>query len=132
MKFSLSGIKETCLYVQDLEATEAFYTQKLGLACFDKKPGVYAFFRVGRDVLLCFNAEASRMQTALPPHYGSGQLHFAFECPAEDYEAWKQHIETLGIPIIQEAEWPNGVRSFYFHDPDGHVAEIERPGLWER
>ena len=131
MKMQLSGIKETCLYVKDLAATEAFYTQKLGLECFDKKPNTYAFFRVGQDVLLCFNAEASKIQTALPPHFGSGQLHFAFECAAADYDNWKEHLESQGIPIIQEAGWPNCVRSFYFHDPDGHVVEIEMPGLWE-
>ncbi len=126
----LTGIKETCLYVKDLRATEEFYTQKLGLECFDKKEGVYVFFRAGSDVLLCFNAEASKVQTAIPPHYGSGNLHFAFECPKDEYENWKQHIRHQGIAIEKEITWPSGTLSFYFRDPDGHCVEIEEPGLW--
>jgi catechol 2,3-dioxygenase-like lactoylglutathione lyase family enzyme len=127
----LTSIKETCLYVKDLDATEAFYTRKLGLTCFDKKTSAYVFFRVGSDVLLCFNAEASKMQTILPRHFGTGELHFAFECLAADYESWKRHLAEQGIAMEQEVTWPGGTRSFYFRDPDGHAVEIEEPNLWE-
>jgi hypothetical protein len=34
------------------------------------------------------------------------------------YESWKQRV-TDEAGILQEIEWDNGVRSFYFHDPAG-------------
>ena len=126
----LTGIKETCLYVKDLQATEEFYTGKLGLECIGKREHTFVFFRVGTDLLLCFNAEESKRQTALPSHYGSGELHFAFECDADQYENWKKHLTEQGIQILQEVTWPSGTRSFYFRDPDRNVVEIEEPGLW--
>jgi catechol 2,3-dioxygenase-like lactoylglutathione lyase family enzyme len=126
----LIGIKETCLYVKDLDVTEDFYSNKLGLECIGKREGSHVFFRVGTDLLLCFNADASKVQTALPRHFGSGELHFAFECEADQYENWKKHITEQGIEIEQEMTWPSGTLSFYFRDPDRHAVEIEMPGLW--
>ena len=32
--------------------------------------------------------------------------------------------------ILEEIEWENGVRSFYFHDPAGNVLEIADGDLW--
>lgn len=127
----ISRIKETCLYVADLQATRDFYEGIMGLECFALREGRHAFFRAGESVLLCFISEATKEETNLPPHYGSGKLHFAFECPPEEYEEWKDRMQNAGVEIIHEQEWGEGIRSFYFHDPDGHVAEIVVPGLWD-
>lgn len=56
----LIGIKETCLYVADTERTRTFYADRLGLECFNHKPGLLVFFRAGSSVLLCFNADRTR------------------------------------------------------------------------
>jgi hypothetical protein len=32
--------------------------------------------------------------------------------------------------ILQEIEWDNGVRSFYFHETVGNVLEIADGDLW--
>ncbi|WNJ16589.1 VOC family protein [Pontibacter sp. G13] len=128
---NFTHIKETCLYVKDLEATEAFYHGKLGLPVIGKRPGAHVFFRAGSSVLLCFNPDDSKTKTALPPHWGSGALHMAFECQTEDYEAWKAKLAEQEIPIVQEYTWFENCRSCYFNDPDGHVIEIVQPGLWD-
>lgn len=129
-KLSITQVKETCLYVKDLQRTREFYEGKLGLPCFSLVDGRHAFFRAGRSVFLCFVSEATRNETNLPPHWGEGKLHFAFECPKEQYDDWIKKIEAEGIEILQHVDWPHGGRSFYFHDPDGHVAEIVEPGIW--
>ncbi len=128
---SFAQIKETCLYVADLKRTRAFYEGKLGLECFSEVDGRHIFFRAGNSVLLCFIAEATKNDQHLPPHYGTGQLHFAFESRKEDYDSWRRKITALGIPILQDVEWPRGGRSFYFHDPDQNVAEIVEAGIWD-
>lgn len=124
-------IKETCLYVQDLERTRAFYEAKLGLECFSEVAGRHIFFRAGSSVLLCFIAEATKHDKSLPPHFANGRQHFAFECTKEDYDAWRNKIPAQGITVLQDVEWPRGGRSFYFHDPDMHVAEIIEQGIWD-
>lgn len=125
-------IKETCLYVQDLARTKAFYHDKLGLEVIGEVANRHIFFRAGTSVLLCFVPEASAKSAVLPPHFGHGNLHLAFETTPEDYAARKAEIEQLGISIELEYDWGRGFRSFYFRDPDNHVLEVVMTGMWEK
>lgn len=59
---NIKRIKETCLYVTDLDATTAFYAGKLGLPLLSKVPGRHVFFRAGETVLLCFIAGATQQE----------------------------------------------------------------------
>ncbi len=124
-------IKETCLYVSDLERTRGFYQDQLGMEVVSFIEGNHVFFRAGESMLLCFLPEKSRNKTDLPPHFGHGNLHFALEVPEEEYEAWKERIRELNIPIEKVQQWQQGSReSFYFRDPDHHSVEIVQPGIW--
>lgn len=124
-------IKETCLYVADLARSRDFYEGKLGLELISFVEGRHVFFRAGDSVLLCFDPDVTRRDTKLPPHWGAGKLHLAFECEPTEYQNWKNRVEDAEIEIVQEAEWTRGLRSFYFEDPDGHVLEIVQEGIWE-
>ncbi|MCS6904361.1 MAG: VOC family protein [Bacteroidia bacterium] len=126
----LVKIKETCIYVSDLERTKNFYHSLLELPVISFVPGKHVFFRAGSSVLLCFIAEDSRQKIVPPPHYGYGQLHFAFEVPPEKYEAAKAFVQSKGIAIEYEQNWPGGFHSFYFRDPDGHCLEVVPTGMW--
>ena len=125
-------IKETCLYVSDLARTKAFYHNLLQFKIIGEVPGRHVFFRVGSSVLLCFIAEASLKPGKLPPHFGAGQLHLAFEVSQVNYEKNKATIAEAGITIEQEYDWGNGYLSFYFRDPDNHLLEVVMEGMWER
>ena len=61
----LNKIKETCLYVADLERCRAFYAGIMGLEVITFKAGRHVFFRAGEDVLLCFLAEATRKEESV-------------------------------------------------------------------
>jgi len=128
---SFNRIKETCLYVKDLDATREFYQNKLGLTCFKHEGGRHVFFEIGDDVLLCFNADITKVHDSLPSHYGEGYMHLAFECPKEEYEDWKEKCQNAGIAIEHEEDWGEGQLSFYFRDPDNHLLEVVMPGLWK-
>lgn len=130
MKFT--QIKETCLYINDLEAAKGFYEGELGLSVIDYLPDKHLFLRVGTSVLLCFNPEDSRRKTSPPPHYGGGKQHLAFEVPGADYDRAKEEIIQRGIPIVEEVTWGSGAQSFYFEDPEGNVLEIvPEKGIWD-
>jgi len=125
-------IKETCLYVQDLQRTKSFYQGKLGLEVIGEVAGRHLFFRAGESVLLCFIAEESAKSQMVPPHFGQGNLHLAFEVSPADYLARKAEIENMGIAIEMEYDWGRGYFSFYFRDPDQHVLEVVMTGMWEK
>ncbi|PWJ39334.1 VOC family protein [Sediminitomix flava] len=126
-------IKETCLYVKDLDDCKAFYHDLLGFPVIGKVEGRHIFFRVGTSVLLCFISEESKKGGDLPGHYGGGKIHIAFEAPRGKYEQLKQEIKEKNISILHEEiwKWSAKKKSFYFEDPDGHLLEVIENGLWE-
>jgi catechol 2,3-dioxygenase-like lactoylglutathione lyase family enzyme len=130
MKFT--GIKETCIYLKDLEGARDFYHGRLGLEVIDYAENKHIFFRASHSVLLCFNPEDSRKKMHPPGHYGHGRQHFAFEVSSEDYESTKQEIMGADIPIIDTIVWERGGESFYFEDPEGNVLEVVKDrGVWD-
>ena len=55
-----AGILETVLYARDLGAIEDFYRRALGLEPFAKAEGRHVFYRLGEQVLLIFNPDATK------------------------------------------------------------------------
>tara|TARA_R110001599_G_scaffold130882_2_gene306359 strand:- start:25567 stop:25968 length:402 start_codon:yes stop_codon:yes gene_type:complete len=127
----LSHIKETCLYVSDLNKTAHFYHSRLGLSIVAKVDGRHIFFKVGNCMLLCFLPEVSEMEETLPPHFAKGKQHMAFGIPLKEYEDWKKKLIDLRIPITYEHHWRENIYSLYFEDPDGNVLEIVPNELWD-
>ncbi|MBT1701070.1 VOC family protein [Fulvivirgaceae bacterium PWU4] len=125
-------IKETCLYVHDLEKAKVFYHEVLELPLISYVPGKHLFLRAGSSVLLLFNPEDSKLKNSPPAHFGGGKQHFAFEVSKEDYAAAKAEIISKGVALIDEVTWKGGETSFYFNDPEGNVLEIvPDAGIWD-
>lgn len=128
----ISKIKETCLYVHDLDEAFEFYHKKLELPVINFLPGKHLFLRCGTSVLLLFNPEDSKNKKSPPAHYGGGKQHFAFEVALQHYEKAKKEILDKGISIAEEVTWKSGRKSFYFNDPAGNVLEIvPDEGIWD-
>jgi catechol 2,3-dioxygenase-like lactoylglutathione lyase family enzyme len=125
----LVRILETVLYYSSGQEDELarFYGEVLGLRAVGRSG---LTFRVGDGLLLLFNAGLSSAQSRPPPHGAQGPIHTCFVAAADDYEAWKQRVSDEASLILQEIEWDNGVRSFYFHDPAGNLLEIADGDLW--
>jgi len=127
----ISHIKETCLYIKDLDQAEQFYHKLLKFPLIARVQDRHIFFRVGQSVLLCFNADVTKNDSHLPPHFAYGNQHMAFQVSRDNYWAIKDTIKQLGVDIIHEEHWRKGVESFYFCDPENNVLEIVPEGMWE-
>jgi len=129
-------ILESALYVTDLDAAETFYAQVMGLERLGKVDGRHMFFRCGDGVLLLFNAEATTTppkpdaKLPVPPHGTVGQGHLCFAGTTDDISDWKARLESKGVTIEADFEWPQGGRSIYFRDPSGNSIEIAEPRIW--
>ena len=130
-----AGILETVLYASDLDAAERFYRDVLGLEPFSKSPGRQLFYRCGNQVFLVFNPEATSKPPAanalpVPPHGAVGPGHVCFRAQAAEIEAWRKHLESHGVAIEADFQWPGGGRSIYFRDPAGNCLEFAEPRIW--
>jgi catechol 2,3-dioxygenase-like lactoylglutathione lyase family enzyme len=128
---NIRRIKETCIYVSDLERTRNFYVGQLGLELISLVKDRHVFFRAGESVLLCFIADKTLQEKELPPHGATGSIHFAFEVSREVYNATLEMIKSKDITILHQHTWKRELRSFYFHDPDNNLVEIIEEELWD-
>ena len=130
MKSKITRIKETCLYVEDIERSSKFYEETLGFQLISKADDRHVFFKIGQNILLLFNPEVTRHEDTLPPHFAKGPQHIAFEVPAEEYEGTRSELSQK-VKITHEQAWGQRFHSFYFDDPDGNVLEIVPAGMWD-
>jgi catechol 2,3-dioxygenase-like lactoylglutathione lyase family enzyme len=132
----LSDLKETALYVDDLERAKQFYREVLGLQTLVDDEGRFCALDVaGKHVLLLFLRGASTGFAhfpggSIPPHDGSGPIHAAFSVEKAELPEWEAHLASHGVEIISRMTWPRGGQSVYFRDPDNHVLELLTPGVW--
>ena len=136
-KTEINGVAEACLYVDDIEAAEQFYTHVLGLpmtlSFTDSR-----FFQTGKhSTLIVFDRKELRERTSnIPAHYATGDVHVALTIPRAQYDAWKQRLIDHAVAIEHEQVWPSGARSIYFRDPDNNSLELMEdqhyPTMWQR
>lgn len=131
-----TGILESALYVDDLDAAEAFYGGIMGLERIAGVPGRHVFFRCGDGVLLLFDPDKTVVPPApdarlpVPPHGARGDGHLCFRGSGDEIVRWKTHLEKNGVAIEADFEWPQGGRSIYFRDPAGNSLEFAEPKIW--
>ncbi|WP_269539616.1 VOC family protein [Cerasicoccus fimbriatus] len=124
-------IIETCLYAEDVEAAERFYSDVMGLELFSKAEGKFVFYKMAEAMLLIFDPDASDgSQHKLPDHGAKGPGHVCFRVDEAEFPAWREHLASHGVAIESEHVWPSGVRSLYFRDPAGNSLELAPWKLW--
>lgn len=117
------------LFVRDVHAARAFYTQILGFAATDARDSDYLLLSNG-PVRLALNAAA-----ILPPDHpvafadgkrpGRG-VEFVFR--VDDVRAAYTHVQQAGWPISGELQrQPWGLEDFRVQDPDGYYLRLTEP-----
>ncbi len=129
------GVLETALYVEDVERAARFYEKLFGFKRLASDDRFCAFNVADQQVLLLFRRggtlEPLRIEGGVvPPHDGSGRLHFAFAIPASELKPWEELLAAEGIPVESKVRWDLGGQSLYFRDLDGHLVELATPGIW--
>ena len=132
---NINGLLESSIYVDDIPRAAGFYRRIFGFEQLEGDDRFCALSVAGRQVFLIFRKGGTLKPMLLPggvipPHDGSGQMHFAFSVPAADLPAWEKRLAENGVPIETRVSWPRGGHSIYFRDPDGHLVELITPGCW--
>lgn len=125
-----NGILETCLYVDNLDVAEEFYSRIFGLKLHSKMEGRHVFFHCGEQMFLLFDPKNTGEHPA--PHGAIGAGHVAFLMEPEDTFEWRKHLLKNDVEVIYESALPNGSpRNLFFRDPAGNLLEIIARGtMW--
>ncbi|MFQ5890473.1 MAG: VOC family protein [Gemmatimonadota bacterium] len=132
----VSRVLETCVYADDLEAAERFYSTVLGMEVIAREPGRHVFFRCGRGVFLVFNPERTSAPSPavggsiVPLHGARGAGHAAFAISEREITLWRERLGHHGVDVESDMEWPGGGRSLYLRDPAGNCIELATPAVW--
>jgi len=132
----VTGVLETCLYVDDLDRARRFYEDIIGLRPVMEIGHMVSYSTGNNGVLILFRRGSMvepvvQPYGTIPAHDGAGPLHFCLSIPADRLDQWRDWLRLNDVAVISEVDWPdNPGRSIYFHDPDGHVMELATPGLW--
>ena len=132
---TIDGIVETALHVKDVARSAAFYMDLFELPRLQGDDRFCALAVPGSAVLLLFKQGGSLHPIStpggmIPPHDGSGRMHFAFKIPAGSIQECERVLTNRGIEIESKVRWPLGGASLYFRDPDEHLVELITPGCW--
>ena len=97
-------VLETALYVEDVARAALFYEEALGLSPLFRDARLAAFDCGPGSVLLLFQrgstGETLRLPGGeIPPHEGSGRLHFALAIAKDDLAAWEARLQGAGVAI---------------------------------
>ena len=133
---AIGGVKETSLYVADIERARAFYRDLFELKVLAEDSRFIALDVAGEQVLLLFKRGSTLNEVKLPggtipAHDGSGSIHLGFSVRKGDIAEWRERLGKHGVAIESTMNWPRGGQSLYFRDPDGHLLELLTPGVWE-
>lgn len=117
------GVVHFTISVSDLERSERFYCDILGLELVQRSSLGMIFLKAGDDhVILCHS------KTPIDPNPGRGILvHHAFRIDIDAYDGAIAELRANGVDILFEEDRPSGVfqgRQVYIHDPDRNVIEL--------
>ncbi len=128
------GLFELVLEVADLEASERFYHDILGLQVVDRwtddRPAIW--LGLGREGFLGLWPRETGGAVAIHGGRGGVHVHIALRVPHGTLAAAQARLEALDIPVEDGWEFSPGNRAIYVDDPDGNVVELtERVTLWD-
>lgn len=117
-----SGVLHFTIPVKDLDRSETFYTEILGLTKVRRNDHM-VFMRDGSDYFVLTHSE----NPIEPNRDGKHDIHTAFKVSHQEYARAKAFLASKGIEMFKEEERRHGTfcgTSGYFHDPDRNVIEI--------
>lgn len=126
----IQQVLEVCLYVDDIEQAEKFYTALFDWEIYSREGNRHVFFKIGQTMFLLFNPEETRKTGSVPSHGAIGAGHVAFTIEHEELDFWRNRLREQDVEIEHEMTWPSGGKSIYFRDPFHNSIEMATADVW--
>ena len=117
------ALGEVALRVNDLDKSQAFYADVIGLELMRRFEHA-AFFRIA-DGYAGHTTVLALFDRKIPVEQMHSTVdHLAFTIARADYEAERRRLEALGLAVSTATHAWVHWRSFYLADPDGNTVEL--------
>src|SRR3954465_2975229 len=120
MDLGVTGVSELVLEVVDLEASERFYSEVLGLPVVERWPEREAIWVMAGDRT---RIGLWRPQVGLARGRGGVHVHYAMHVAERDYAPPVALLRSRGEEV-EEIAFDGAGRAAYVTDPDGNVVEL--------
>ncbi len=130
----IKGLGEVVLRVKNIDAMQVFYQEVIGLELLRRFGNSHAFLKIaegygGHTQIVGLFAESVAPQLEYLSRSSTDVdrttlHHFALEIPLAAYDAEKDRLEALGLPVRTMTHPWIGWRSIYVADPEGNVVEL--------
>lgn len=127
----LQGINHTCIAVNDMDRSVAFYRDVVGAEVgpeLDYKTVICIPLRIGKDTLelmKVLNVGDKNLQVPLEPGQ-KGNVHVCIQ--VDDVDTHAKKVRDSGVEITADVHEMNvgkgKIKNFYFRDPDGHALQF--------
>ncbi len=121
MTVKIEGVSELTLQVTDLDASERWYTENLGLPVVGRQPEQgFVWLKAG---------EWTRLGLWLPGEREFGDqpgahVHFAMRVHREDLPKLADELRNKGVSVEGPVHHDGKDSSIYIKDPDSHLIEF--------
>jgi catechol 2,3-dioxygenase-like lactoylglutathione lyase family enzyme len=120
-----SGVSAMTLFVDDLDATKAFYQEVFGLPVHyeDDASAVFSFGNILINLLVSTEATDLIAPAAVARRDDGARLQLTIE--VDDVDAMCAQLTERGVTLLNgPMDRPWGIRTASFMDPGGHIWEI--------
>jgi catechol 2,3-dioxygenase-like lactoylglutathione lyase family enzyme len=122
----IEALDHIVLCVADVSRTVAFYTDVLGIAAREERPGKWSLHFGRQKISLQAAAGAPGIARGTVP--GSGNFCLLARAPMDEVVAT---LGSAGVPVVAGPGERDGaagrILSVYFRDPDGNLVEVSNP-----
>jgi catechol 2,3-dioxygenase-like lactoylglutathione lyase family enzyme len=118
----INGFHEIAVVVSDLQRSEQFYKDVLGMEVLFRIPNECVIMRMG-DMPHHFIGLWLPNAHGAYPDRSHGRMHFTMKISMEDVHTWEAHFKAKNFDAPKRVK-VNGDVHFDFLDPDGHPLEF--------
>jgi catechol 2,3-dioxygenase-like lactoylglutathione lyase family enzyme len=124
MPVRIQKLDHFAIYVTDLQRSEKFYREHLGMSVQARIGTEQVVLNCGETLLALF--AKPDLQTPVEPGAPAdplGRVHFAVNVSAKDWQAARAEYKAAGVPASEAIIWGDH-DCFYITDPDGNLIEL--------
>lgn len=120
----LLDVQHIAIRTKDVEATNRFYTEVLGMTYADRPPMNFpgSWLQMGATQIHVVGGDAARDEDGSIPHGSAAVDHLAIA--ARGFDAYRAKFEEAGIEWKENALTGAGLWQLFVQDPSGILVEL--------